>query len=195
MAKEQADHNVALLEQRVSQHLGEGEQVTRNTLKVSGKELIEGHVMLKAANGEDARVHVRMVWNYRYGENAANRVLTQYAQFRSNRTGAALPGKSVAQTKTEAEKAGKAAEKAARAAAQVEKLQKGPARIAKAMRKSIANWGSDHPTAPEWLAVAKLAEAMTPKQVEELFASGKVRTSGDIEYHLKRQVRQAQKAA
>jgi hypothetical protein len=72
----------------------------------------------------------------------------------------------------------------------VEKLQKAPARIARAMRKNIADWGANHPTAPEWLAVAKLAEAMTPKQVEELFAAGS-RTSGDIEGQLERQARQA----
>lgn len=186
MAKEQADHNVALLEQRVAQHLGEGERVTGNNLKVTGNDLIEGYVFVRAANGEDARVYVRMIWNYRYGQNAANRVLTQYVQFRSERSGAALPGKSIAQGKTEAEKAAKAAEKAERRAAQVEKLQKAPARLAKALRKKVADWGSNHPTAPEWLAMAELAEAMTPEQVEAYFDAG-CRTSGDLESRLERQ--------
>jgi len=190
MAKEQADHNVALLQQRVAQHLGEGERVLGNTLKVTGNELIEGHVLVTAANGEPARIYVRMIWNYRYGENSANGVLTQYAQFRSERSGAPLPGKSIAQAKTEAEKAARAAEKAERRAAQVEKLKQAPARLARAMRKSVKEWGNDHPSAPQWLAMAELAEAMTPAQVEELFAAG-CRTAGDIEYRLRRQMKQA----
>lgn len=190
MAKEQADHNVALLQQRVAQHLGEGETVLGNTLKVTGNELIEGHVLVTAANGERAKIYIRMIWNYRYGENSANGVLTQYAQFRSERSGAPLPGKSIAQAKTEAEKAARAAEKAERRAAQVEKLKQAPARLAKAMRKKVKEWGNDHPSAPAWLAMADVFDAMTPAQVEELFEAG-CRTSGDIEYRLRRQMKQA----
>ena len=33
-------------------------------------------------------IYVRMIWNYRYGENSANGHLTQYTQFRSERHGA-----------------------------------------------------------------------------------------------------------
>lgn len=190
MAREQADHNIALLEQRVEQHLGEGEQVTGNTLRVTGNDLIEGHVMVKAANGETARIYLRMIWNYRYGENSANGVLTQYAQFRSERSGAPLPGRSVTQAASEAEKAARAAEKAERRAAQLEKFRACPARLARSLRKRIADWGSDHPSAPSWQALAERVEALTAQQVEAYFAAG-CRTSGDLEGSLKRDARAA----
>ena len=47
-------------------------------------------------------VYVRMIWNYRYGENSANGHLTQYTQFRSERHGAEMEGKSAQKAKDDA---------------------------------------------------------------------------------------------
>ena len=46
-----------------------------------------------------------MIWNYRYGENSANGHLTTYTQFRSERHGAEMEGKSAQKAKEDAARA------------------------------------------------------------------------------------------
>ena len=46
-----------------------------------------------------------MIWNYRYGSNSANGHLTQYTQFRSERHGAEMEGKSAQKAKEDAARA------------------------------------------------------------------------------------------
>ena len=86
-------------------------------------------------------IYVRMIWNYRYGENSANGHLTQYTQFRSERHGAEMIGKSKVQRATDEEKAKKAAEKKAAADAKEqakwERFLKLPVQMEKWLTKEI----------------------------------------------------------
>lgn len=152
-AREGAARMIQLLEDRVAQHLAQGDRVIRHDLQIVG-DRIEGHVYGEAPDGA-FRVFVRMIWNYRYGENAANRVLTQYAQFRSERHGARQAGKPIV-TQAQAEKEARAAERAAKRdakeAADRERFVKGIAREAKRARKEAAECRKEAPNAgsPEW---------------------------------------------
>ena len=125
-AQAQADAAVGLLQSRIGQHMTEKETIYKTALEVNySNQLIEGRVFgydfISDATSEKAReaskfeIQVRMIWNYRYGENSANGHLTQYTQFRSERHGAEMIGKSKVQRATDEEKAKKAAEKKAAA--------------------------------------------------------------------------------
>jgi hypothetical protein len=187
-AREAALGNIALLEERVSQHLATTDTITGNDLYiVAGR--IEGRVYGITKDSETFNVYVRMMWNYRYGENSANGVMTQYAQFRSERQGARQEGKPVVterQAAAEAAKAEREAAKEARRAALLEEFKKVPTRLAKSSLKNIEVWGETHPTAPEWRWVAQTAEKLTEEEIEQLFVKG-FRTSGDLERHLERE--------
>ena len=100
-AQAQADAAVALLEERIGQHYTDNEFIYKTDLEVNySNNLIEGRVYGKARGLHESKtvgqfeIYVRMIWNYRYGENSANGHLTQYTQFRSERQGTEMAGKS-----------------------------------------------------------------------------------------------------
>jgi len=71
---------VATLEKKINQGLKDGEAITDVELHVDGQNMIAGTV-----SGEGFTITVKSIWNYRYGENSANGILTVYAQTRVNR--------------------------------------------------------------------------------------------------------------
>lgn len=172
-----------LLEDRISRNIGEGETIADVDLTIQQADLITGTV-----SGEGFRVDVRMLWNYRYGENSANGVLTVYPQFRGTRHGRPLAGKPQQSTATAAKEAAKAERLAAKAARRAElraKFAKAPERLARECERDIERWGADHPTAPMWAHIRDAARALTVERLDAMFAGG-ARTSGDIEAKLER---------
>ena len=181
-----------LLEDRISRNIGESEAITDVDLTIQQTDLITGSV-----SGDGFRVDVSMLWNYRYGENSANGVLTVYPQFRGTRHGRPLPGKPQQSTATAAKEAAKAERLAAKAARRAElraKFAKAPERLARQCEKDIEQWGADHPTAPMWAHIRDAARALTVEQLDQMFAEG-ARTAGDIEWKFERPYRLAQRAA
>ena len=85
---ERADAASNLLEKKVNNLLKEGERF-QHSLRVNPlNDLIEGNLWGKEivdGKKKEFKIAVRMIWNYRYGENSANGVLTQYTQFRGSR--------------------------------------------------------------------------------------------------------------
>ena len=154
-AQAQADAAVGLLESRIGQHMTDQEYIWKVDLNVNySNQLIEGRVyghiydyiapeadIAKRREETKFEIYVRMIWNYRYGENSANGHLTQYTQFRSERHGAEMIGKSKVQRATDEEKAKKAAEKKAAAddkqAAKWERFAKLPVQLEKWLTKEI----------------------------------------------------------
>ena len=175
-----------LLEDRVNRNIGEGEQLTDVELTIDNADLIEGVV-----RGVGFHIDVHMLWNYRYGENSANGVLTVYPQFRGTRHGLPIAGKAQQSTATAAKEAAKEERQAAKAARRAElraKFSKAPERLARACEKSLDFWGTNHPTAAQWAFIRDTARALTEQQLDDLFNDGS-RTSGDIESKLERQFR------
>ena len=68
---------VATLERKIKQELQHGETVTGVDLHVDDQNMISGNVY-----GEGFMLTVKSIWNYRYGNNSANGILTVYAQTR-----------------------------------------------------------------------------------------------------------------
>ena len=154
-AQAQADAAINLLEQRVGQHMTDQEYIWKTDLNINySNNLIEGRVyghvydyIADERTIEQRReetkfeIYVRMIWNYRYGENSANGHLTQYPQFRSERHGAEMIGKSKVQKATDEEKAAKTAEKKAAADAKQqakwERFAKLPVQLEKWLTKEI----------------------------------------------------------
>ena len=154
-AQAQADAAIGLLEQRIGQHMTDQEYIYKTDLNINySNNLIEGRVyghvydyIADERTIEQRReetkfeIYVRMIWNYRYGENSANGHLTQYTQFRSERHGAEMIGKSKVQKATDEEKAAKQAEKKAaadaKAAAKWERFAKLPVQMEKWIDKEI----------------------------------------------------------
>lgn len=68
---------------KVEKWMKEGEFIMSHDLRLNG-DLIEGKIFGSGPNGS-FYIKARMIWNYRYGENSANGVLTQYVQFRGER--------------------------------------------------------------------------------------------------------------
>lgn len=175
-----------LLEDRVNRNIGEGEELTVIDLTIQQTDLITGTV-----EGKGWHIEIQMLWNYRYGENSANGVLTVYPQFRGTRHGLPMAGKpqmSKATAAKEAAKAERAAAKAARRAELRAKFAKAPERLARSCEKSIQQWGESHPSAPRWAWIRDAARGLTVEQLNEMFAQA-IRTSGDLENHLERQYR------
>ena len=140
----QRDHSVALFESRINSHVATTDILheLQGSLKLSATgNLIEGYIDGTTANGERFRIHTKMMWNYRYGENSANGYLTQYVQFRSDRRGARQEGKSVQQAITDADRQAKRDEKLAiqneKQMAKWEKFQKLPVQMEKWIDKEI----------------------------------------------------------
>ena len=71
---------VATLEKKINQGLKDGETITDVELHVDDQNMISGTV-----SGKGFSLTVKSIWNYRYGENSANGILTVYAQTRVNR--------------------------------------------------------------------------------------------------------------
>lgn len=145
-AHSQRLHTVALCTERVNNHLAITDEVKINTLKLGKKNLIEGFVSGVTATNENFRIHLQMMWNYRYGENSANGYLTQYVQYRSDRRGARQEGKSVQQAIKDAERQAKRDEKLAiqneKQMAKWEKFQKLPVVMEKWVDKEIKTLAS-----------------------------------------------------
>ena len=159
-AHAQALSTISLLEQRIGQHMTDQEYIYKTDLKINySNQLIEGRVygctyeygnvaglpagatVQEKKEANKFEIYVRMIWNYRYGENSANGHLTQYTQFRSERHGAEMIGKSKIQRATDEEKAKKAAEKKAVADAKEqakwERFLKLPVQLEKWLTKEI----------------------------------------------------------
>jgi len=140
-ARAQRERAVALCEERANGHLAVTDQVIDHKFKLAKANLIDGVVIGKTATNEDFKIHLQMMWNYRYGENSANGYMTQYVQYRSDRRGARQEGKSVQQAITDAEKQAKRDEKLAiqneKQMAKWEKFQKLPVVMEKWVDKEI----------------------------------------------------------
>lgn len=150
----QALSNVKLLEQRIGQHMTNQEYIYKTDLNINrSNNLIEGRVYgcfyeygtaLQKKEDTKFEIYVRMIWNFRYGENSANGHLTQYTQFRSERHGTEMIGKSRVQRLTDLEKQRKAAEKKAAAEkktqAKWERFAKLPVQMEKWLTKEIHSW-------------------------------------------------------
>ena len=76
----QQDKAVATLEKKITQGLKDGETITDVELYVDDQNMISGTV-----SGEGFTLNVKSIWNFRYGSNSANGILTVYAQTRVNR--------------------------------------------------------------------------------------------------------------
>ena len=76
----QQEKAVKTLEKKINQGLKDGETITDVELHVDDQKMISGTV-----SGEGFSLTVKSIWNYRYGENSANGILTVYAQTRVNR--------------------------------------------------------------------------------------------------------------
>ena len=159
-AKEQTNATCKLLEERVGQHYTENEVLRTDSLRVNpNNNLIEGYVFgCKRGQMTDEereatnfKIYVRMIWNYRYGENSANGHLTQYNQFRSERQGAEMEGKAETirkeqeakaerQAKLQAEKDAKKAEKWERFSKLAVQMEKWSDKKIKTLGQKIAEY-------------------------------------------------------
>ena len=157
-AHAQADAAVALLEERIGQHYTDNEFIYKTDLEVNySNNLIEGRVYGKARGLHESKtvgqfeIYVRMIWNYRYGENSANGHLTQYTQFRSERQGTEMAGKSrqkaledaaraERQAKLQAEKDAKKAEKWERFSKLAVQMEKWADKKIKVLGQKIAEY-------------------------------------------------------
>lgn len=158
-AQAQADAAVGLLESRIGQHMTNKEYIYKTDLNVNySNQLIEGRVyghvydyIADERTIEQRReetkfeIYIRMIWNYRYGENSANGHLTQYTQFRSERHGAEMEGKSAQKAKEDAARAERQAklqaEKDAKKAEKWERFSKLAVQMEKWSDKKIKTLG------------------------------------------------------
>ena len=188
-AQAQADAACALLEQRIAQHHTDNEFIYKTDLAVNySNGLIEGRVYGRVYDYADPAVHgdllatkfeiyVRMIWNYRYGENSANGHLTTYTQFRSERHGAEMEGKSAQKAKEDAARAERQAklqaERDAKKAEKWERFSKLAVQMEKWSDKKIKSLGY-------WL---------TDEGIEEKKANverfGRKFTKEDLDHHIK----------
>lgn len=87
LIQEQVDRAHSLLKNRVNKNLDEGDTITGHHLWVdTSSNLIEGKVHCQTDEEEEFYISVSMIWNYRYGSNSKNGVLTVYPQFRGCRS-------------------------------------------------------------------------------------------------------------
>ena len=174
-AQEQADSAVGLLQSRIGQHMTDQEWIYKTDLHINySNQLIEGRVyghvydyIADERTIEQRReetkfeIYVRMIWNYRYGENSANGHLTTYTQFRSERHGAEMEGKSAQKAKEDAARAERQAklqaEKDAKKAEKWERFSKLAVQMEKWSDKKIKSLGY-------WLTDEGIAE--TKRNVE-----------------------------
>lgn len=87
LIQEQIDRAHSLLKNRVNKNMDEGDTITGHRLWVDlHSDLIEGKVHCQTDEGVEFYISVSMMWNYRYGSNSKNGVLTVYPQFRGCRS-------------------------------------------------------------------------------------------------------------
>lgn len=180
-----------LLEDRVCSNLGESDRITSTQLSIGNENMIEGTVCGVAANGKPFTIAVQMLWNYRYGENSANGVLTIYPQFRGTRNGEPMEGKaqkSKATAEKDEAKAARAAAKAERNAKLREKFGRAPERLAKEQEKWLDMLTFSPERTCHYKAIADACRALTKEDLDEMFAKG-ARTSGDLESILERRLK------
>jgi len=185
-AREQRNHSVALAEQRVNSHLAVTDQLDipmEDDLKLGKLNLIEGYITGFTNSSEDFQIKLQMMYNYRYGENSANGYMTQYVQFRSNRSGARQEGKSVQQAITDADRQAKRDEKLAiqneKQMAKWEKFQKLPVQMEKWIDKEIKKLAAI--ISPEGLAESHKTAKRMDYKFDEAWQIKCI--SGDIEKH------------
>jgi len=185
-AIEQRDHSVALFESRINGHVATTDILheLQGSLKLSATgNLIEGYVDGTTAKSERFRIHNKMMWNYRYGENSANGYLTQYVQFRSDRQGARQEGKSVQQAITDADRQAKRDEKLAiqneKQMAKWAKFQKLPIQMEKWIDKEIKTLAAI--ISDEGLAKIRLQAQQMNYEFDEAWKIKSI--SKDIETH------------
>ena len=86
--KKQSEECVELaakrFEMKVEGWLLDGDKITGHNLALNGA-LIQGSIFGIDKEGNKFYIQAKMMWNYRYGSNSANGVLTQYVQFREER--------------------------------------------------------------------------------------------------------------
>ena len=92
LTHEQTKRATDLLEDRITANLSETDTIDEVVLKISPNNIIEGTVLGYNRTGEKFTITARLLWNYRYGSNSANGVLTVYPQFRGKRNGAPALG-------------------------------------------------------------------------------------------------------
>ena len=68
------------LEKKVNQAIKDGEVIRDISLRLDDQRMIAGTV-----NGNGFCLDIQSIWNYRYGENSANGILTVYTQNRVHR--------------------------------------------------------------------------------------------------------------
>ena len=191
-AQAQADSACALLEQRIAQHHTKNEYIWKTSdLQVNhANDLIEGRVyghvydyIADERTIEERReatkfeIYVRMIWNYRYGENSANGHLTTYTQFRSERHGAEMEGKSAQKAKDDAAReerqAKLQAEKDAKKAEKWERFAKLAVQMEKWSDKKIKSLGY-------WLTEEGIEEKKAKQE-----GWGREFTKVDLDHHIK----------
>ena len=87
LTQEQVDRAHSLLKNRVNKNMDEGDTIISHDLLVDLHfALIEGKVHCQTDEGVGFEISVNMMWNYRYGSNSKNGVLTVYPQFRGCRS-------------------------------------------------------------------------------------------------------------
>ena len=190
-AQEQADSAVGLLQSRIGQHMTDQEWIYKTDLHINySNQLIEGRVyghvydyIADERTIEQRReetkfeIYVRMIWNYRYGENSANGHLTTYTQFRSERHGAEMEGKSAQKAKDDAARAERQAKlQAERDAKKAEKWERF-SKLAVQMEK----WSDKK--------IKTLGYQLTDEGIEEKKANverfGRKFTKEDLDHHIK----------
>ena len=182
----------ALLEDRVCSNIGENDRITSTHLSICDENMIEGTVSGVAANGKPFTIALQMLWNYRYGENSANGVLTIYPQFRGTRNGEPMEGKaqkSKATAEKDEAKAARAAAKAERNAKLREKFSRAPERVARQQEKWMDTFTLSAERTCYYKAIAEACRALTEEDLDEMVAKG-ARTSGDLESIIERRLKQ-----
>ena len=87
LIQEQVDRAHSLLKNRVNKNMDEGDTITGHDLWVDkSSNLIEGKVHCQTDEDVEFYISVNMKWNYRYGSNSKNGVLTVYPQFVGRRS-------------------------------------------------------------------------------------------------------------
>lgn len=188
MIDEQIATAVGLLEDRVNRQLAADDVLIVVDLFLNPEKLIEGTVAGVNAKGEHFEIKVKLIENYRYGENSANGVLTVYAQFRGTRTGAKLtkPQTTLAEAAKAARKAEREAAKQAREAARFEKFKGAPRRLAQQIRRYADLFNKTGERLDADLAHADKIEAMSDELIAYAFNELGCRTAGDLENAIER---------
>ncbi len=94
LTHEQTKHATDLLEDRINSNLAAADTIDEIVLRITSENVIEGTILGTNGMGHVFTINARLLWNYRYGSNSKNGVLTVYPQFRGKRSGALALGES-----------------------------------------------------------------------------------------------------